>query len=420
MNMGRWIASKNSMYARMLGLVERYQMNDPIYGAFDRIMLDPENADAGRALIAFLRKRVLKDEYNMDARFMYELTRDTGPIDWRHPQAHAMYWAARGREFAEDRSNNDDGIYQVINNDRMFIQSMQFLARNGVVSIDPYSNENPGRLADDRWIKVLDDYFMDLYDKHYESRGAGGDTFTNFHENFMAQAVTRLYRAGDLEGAEELLDRLDSLYGTGGLIPNMKYAQPIDVFVQEETYGNYIDRPWLAYSDVQSALERGYREGLLLNQPQILENAIKFARDLTMYFRESEDHDYVNKFGEARMTELVANLKKSVRDVFALVLLDSSLSMVDRLTNYNRAPEDQQRLVYDMASHARERVQEQSPRHDPRVRRRLSRTTGHGGVPGPGGSARPASQGGSRQLLGRGTTVIRPSTRARITKDHHP
>ena len=361
MNLGKWMASKNSMYARALGMVERFQVNDPIYMTFDRIFGDPENAEAARQLIAFLRKRVLLDEYNMDPQFMYELTRDTGPIDWRHPQAHALYWGARGREFAEERSNNKEGAYGIINNDRVFIQSMQFLARSGIMSVDPFSNDNPGRLADERWIKVLDNYFMELYDKHYETRGAGGDTFTTFHENFMTWAVGMLYRSGDQLAAEELLDRLDSLYGSGGVVPNLKYDLPVDVFVQEQTYGNYLDRPWLAYGDVQSALMRGYKEGLLLNRPELLDNAMKFSRDLTLYFKESENHDYVNKFGEARMTDLVSDIQKSIRDVFGLVLSDQSMSLVDRLTIYNRAPIEQQRMVYDGAAPILEAEFEQSP-----------------------------------------------------------
>lgn len=360
-NIGIWIASKTSVYARALGMIERYQMHDPIYGTFDTVLGDPERAEATRAFLAFLRKKVLIDEFNMDPQFMYELTRDTGPLDWRHPQAHALYWAALGREKAEDRSYESDDVYRVMNNDRVFLQAMQFLARSGMMSVDPFSNDNPGRLADDRWIRVIDDYFMELYDKHYESRGAGGDTFTNFHENFMSWAVTMLYRSGDLEYAQDVLDRLDELYGTGGLIPNTTYSRPLDVFVQNETYNNYLDRPWMAYSDVQAALIRGYKEGLLLGQPEMLDNAIEFAQDLTRYFKESEDHDYTNKFGEERMTALVSDIRKSIQDVFQKVLTDNTTSLVDRITIYNRAPVEQQRIVYDFAVHPLRAEFEESP-----------------------------------------------------------
>ena len=360
-NIGKWRSSKVSMYARALGLEDVFIRNDPVYAAMDKILGNPENEPAIAKLLAFLRKKVLLDEYNMDPQLMYEYTRDIGPLDWRHPQAHALYWARRGTEYGEDRYRNEDDIYKIINNDRIFIQAMQFLARTGMMSVDPFSNDNPGRLADNRWIKVLDDYFISLYDKHYETRGGGGDTFTNFHENFMSSAIRTLFRSGDIPQAQAMLDRLDSLYGTGGLIPNTKYAVPLDVFVQQETYGTYLDQPWAAYGDVQAALIRGYREGLLGGRPEILEDAIRFARDLTIYFKESDAHDYVNKFGEARMTALVSDLKKSIQDVFLLVLTDNTLPLVDRLTIYNRAPVDQQRIVFDYASPALEAEFESSP-----------------------------------------------------------
>ena len=348
-NIGKWRSAKTSMYAAALNLDNIFKVNDPIYAAMDQVLSNPDNQEAIEEFEAFLRKKVLIEEYNMDPQLMYEYTRDTGPLDWRHPQAHALYWARRGSQLAEKRSKNEEDIYKIINNDRVFIQAMQFLARSGLMSVDPFSNDNPGRLGDTRWIAVLDDYFLDLYDKHYESRGGGGDTFTNFHENFMTSAIRTLFRAGEYEQAQAMLDRLDKLYGTGGLVPNTKYAVPLDVFVQTETYGNYLDEPWAAYNDVQAALIRGYREGLLSGRPEILEEAIKFANDLSRYFKESEDHDYVNKFGEARMTELVSDIGKSIQDVFFMVLVDNSTPLVDRLTIYNRAPDVQKRIVYDLA-----------------------------------------------------------------------
>ena len=348
-NLGRWHSAKTSMYALALNLDNVFKVNDPVYGAMDQVLDNPENREAVIKLENFLRKKVLLDDYNMDPQLMYEYTRDTGPLDWRHPQSHALYWARRGSEFAEDRFNNEDDIYKIINNDRVFIQAMQFLARTGLMSVDPFSNDNPGRLADNRWFAVLDKYFLDLYDKHFESRGGGGDTFTNFHENFMSSAIRTLFRSGELDKAQAMLDRLDSLYGTGGLVPNGKYTVPLDVFVREETRDNYLDQPWAAYNDVQAVLKRGYREGLLSGRPEILKDAIKFANDLTRYFRESETHDYVNKFGESRMTDLVSDIRKSIRDVFLTVLIDNSSPLVDRLTIYNRAPVDQKRIVYDMA-----------------------------------------------------------------------
>jgi len=298
-------------------------------------------------LIAYLRRTVLADEYNMDVERMHRYTAEVGPLDWRHPQAHALYWARKGTEMGEGRVDDPDDIYKIINNDRAQIHAMQSMARSGLMSVDPFSGDNPGRISDPRWIKVIDGYFRELYDKHYDARGAGADTFTDFHENFMTSAVRELYRAGDLDGAQAILDELDRLYGRGGLTPNTKYARDLKTFVDETTVGEYEYQPEVARSDVYAALQRGFREGLLLNRPKVLEDARVFARDLIDYFKNSNFYNFVNKFGEGRITDLIGDLEDSERVVLERVLLDRSLPLIDRLTIYNRASEDFRRLVYD-------------------------------------------------------------------------
>lgn len=348
--LGQWLAVQDSVYAKLLGLDQRFLANDPIYAIFERLGKDPEYARAWSVLVAHLRRRVLIDELNMDPQLMYEFTRDLGPLDWRHPQAHALYWARRGQKFGERRYENEDDVYKIVNNDRLQIQAMQALARSGLMSVDPFSNENPGRLNDPRWISVVDDYFRVLYAKHYETRGAGGDSFTNFHENFMSSAVRELFRAGEIEAAQKILDELDRLYGTGSRIvnnPSSQYRQPLEVFVRNQTYGEYEFQPEVARSDVYSALQRGFREGLLNNDYEKLREAIKFAHEVTEYYRTTRYTDFVNKMGERRLADLIGDLGSSVRNVFTRLMVDPTLPLVDRLTIYNRAKEDLRRLVYD-------------------------------------------------------------------------
>jgi hypothetical protein len=347
LNAGKWLAVKNSPYARLLGLDQRFRQNDPVFAAFDSVLADPARRAAVRNFFAYLRKKVLRDDYNMDPVVMWEYTRDLGPIDWRHPQAHALYWGRLGTERGSKRYEGADDMYKVINNDRIWIQAMQALSRSGLMTVDPFSGENPGRLNDPRWIKSIDKYFREVYDKHYNSRGGGGDTFSNFHENFMKQAVRELWRSGEYADAEEIYAYLDSLYGVGGVIPNAAYSVPIEKFVKDQATGEYEMQPEVARSDVYAALRRGFREGLLLGRPEVLEDAVRFAGDLTRFFKETEYNDYTNKFGEGRIKDLIGDLESSVRDIFRAVLLDRTLPLVDRLTIYNRAPDDQRRMAYD-------------------------------------------------------------------------
>ena len=347
LNAGKWLAVKNSPYARLLGLDQTFANNDPVYAAFDSVLGDPARREQALNFFQFLRKKVLLEDYNMDPVVMWEYTRDLGPIDWRHPQAHALYWGRLGTERGSKRYEDADDVHKVINNDRIWIQAMQALSRSGLLTVDPFSGENPGRLNDPRWIKSIDKYFRELYDKHFDSRGGGGDTFSNFHENFMKQAVRELWRAGEYADAEEIYAYLGSLYGTGGTIPSVEYSVPIEKFVKDQATGEYEMQPEVARSDVYAALRRGFREGLLLGRPEVLEDAVKFAGDLTRFFKETEYNNYVSKFGDGRIRDLIGNLESSVRDIFRAVLLDRTLPLVDRLTIYNRAPEDQKRMAYD-------------------------------------------------------------------------
>jgi hypothetical protein len=98
---------------------------------------------------------------------------------------------------------------------------------------------------------------------------------------------------------------------------------------------------------VYAALTRGFREGLLQGNRDILDAAVRFAGELTAYFRSRESNDFVNKFGEGRMRDLIGSLETSVEDVFRGVLLDANTPLIDRLTIWNRAPEKERRAVYD-------------------------------------------------------------------------
>ena len=161
-----------------------------------------------------------------------------GPIDWRHGQAHALYWARRGTQYGEIRVPKDD-VYKVLNNDRLHLQAMQGLARFGRITFDPFSDEFPTRLPDPRWIDVIDREFDRVYMKYYNVRGGGGESFIGFLQNFLSSATREWYRAGEVEKAQKLLNRLDRLFGVDTRWHNPTYRLPLDVFVRNETFDEY-------------------------------------------------------------------------------------------------------------------------------------------------------------------------------------
>ena len=342
-----WQAVNESSYVRMMGLQGRVARNE-FFRAFDDVAGDPDLQPAWATLISHVRKRVLVDEYNMDPQLMYEYTRDLGPIDWRHGQAHALYWARRGTQYGEIRVPKDE-VYKVLNNDRLQLQGMQGLARFGRISFDPFSDEMPTRLPDSRWIDVIDREFDRVYKKYYDTRGGGGESFIGFLQNFLSSATREWYRAGEIEKAQRLLNRLDSLFGSDTRWHNPTYRLPLDVFVRNETFDEYQYQPHIAPSDVFASLTQAFKVGVLQGRPEVTRNAINFANAVTEYFKDNE-YSFVNKFGVNRIGGIIGELEQIAAAVLGYVMIDRSIHLADRMAIWAGADEvdsDLRGRVYD-------------------------------------------------------------------------
>jgi hypothetical protein len=356
-----WRTIQTSPYADVLGndRALRAAAADPTaqghqiasaYVALDALAADPAYATQWDALLAFVRKKVLAEEYNMDAQFMYELTRDWGPIDWRHGSAHAFYWSRRGELMGEARHNNDDLVYKIVNNDRMATASIQDMYRFGWISYDPLSGTQfPDRMPDIRWLDGMEKMFNHLVVKHEHVPGWGGDNFKDGYQNFLSSTVRELYRMGEYDKAFEVYDQLDRLFGRYGLIPNDAYSIPIDQFVDQQTIGEYAMQPHVATTDVQLALYYAIRRGLGENRPEVYERAKAFADRVLQVFRSNEYNNFVNKFGEERIAGIINSLQTVEIAVFGRILLDPSINLDERIRLYNvHAPLQVRQALYDL------------------------------------------------------------------------
>ena len=357
-----------SMVAREIGLQNSLRTQSPYFNQLEQLYLNPAYASAWKLLLSTLRKQVLKDDYNMDPQLMYEYTRDAGPLDWRHPQTHAFYWARRGGQVGRGRLAADD-IYKVMNIDRIQLQALQSLARTGRITYDPFSQEVPGRFPDPRFIdSVIGDdsregLWNELYKKHFFVRGAGSDTFTTFLRNFLGSAVREWYRQGETERAQSILDQLDDLFGTGATPPNNAYKVPLDVWVKNETEGMYERLPAVAISDVTSALRYAFRVGVGQNNPEVFNEALKFAQQVTTAFKDNEYNDYTTKFGTGRIKDIIGALESSAQITFEQLMTDPTISIEERMAIWGGVDRLQQGLRPRVYDRILPRLQTQYERH---------------------------------------------------------
>ena len=166
---------------------------------------------AAQALLLFLRAQRLRETYKLDPLIMMEVDKEFGPLDWRMPQAHAIYWAYRGRSTATG--------FDAVALDRMIFQSLGDAFRQGRLFVDAANNLFIPSPNLDLISKVLA-AFDHAIQAHPEQ-----DTMKSAKANFLREAVVYLYLYNRQDQARAVLDELATEY------PSEEYTHGLESFV---------------------------------------------------------------------------------------------------------------------------------------------------------------------------------------------
>lgn len=190
-----------------------------------RKRLQAQNPDADIVdlvpMLNLLRALALVGEYHMDPAYMLACMDRFGPIDWRHPAGHAVYWTALGTSRAEKWTQNKDRV-DFINANRATIHSLQHLSHNGTITYRPtvpglgeLGQESINHAPDTRMIPAYNTAWQDTMDKL--EAGDFGDnantsTYSTGHENFLQAAVYLYYFKGRMDLASKYFEKCKALY----------------------------------------------------------------------------------------------------------------------------------------------------------------------------------------------------------------
>lgn len=166
----------------------------------DRFNLSDETV---ALLSRYLRAEELKKHYKRDISVMVELMDTFGPLDWRLPEPHAMYWAWEGKKYAEER------FYILY--DRLCYLSLQSLCRRGKLTLMEQDNDvlyitSPEK----RFIEPMDDYYQQLLETYAGTQSAKNIGSAYYH--FLNEAVMLMYTSDDRSIAEKLYAELKERY----------------------------------------------------------------------------------------------------------------------------------------------------------------------------------------------------------------
>jgi hypothetical protein len=141
------------------------------------------------------RARLLRDTYKMDPEFMKKVDQEYGPLEWRLPEASAIYWAALGLKKAKEnptKIKKDD----LITLRRVIYQSMLLSFERGRLVKNPFAHSFEFGPNLDIIPKV-----NFAYEQAATEDKANHDHIERAHRNFLRDAVYFLYEYNRLPEA---------------------------------------------------------------------------------------------------------------------------------------------------------------------------------------------------------------------------
>ena len=149
-----------------------------------------------------LRSRWLRNKYRLDPERVISINAQYGPLDWRLPEAHAIYWATRGKEVWD----KDEDNFKRLSCDRMIFQALNAAFQGGKLIY----------LKDIKHLEMTPNInLVDAVDRQYSQSWDlyGEKTIRGAYENFMVDAVVTLFKFGQKEKAREYFKRAKEQFG---------------------------------------------------------------------------------------------------------------------------------------------------------------------------------------------------------------
>ncbi|MCS6772389.1 MAG: hypothetical protein NZ740_10280 [Kiritimatiellae bacterium] len=176
---------------------------------------DPLRSNAGRELVEYLRRQRMVEDYKLDPLAMREIEETYGPLDWRLPQAHSLYWAWHSRRVAKRE-------FDKVAAERMIFHSVADAFRQGNLFWD--------RKRDLFILSPNPDLAPRVQAAYAEAlaKFPGEETLRTAHANFLREALVIRFIYNQEAEARALFEELRSKY------PEEAGTASFEAFVQEQ------------------------------------------------------------------------------------------------------------------------------------------------------------------------------------------
>jgi len=211
---------------------------------------DFRGTDALRKFDIFAKAHQLRKIWKLEPVLMDELNKTYGPIDftdpnvhfpldWRHPDSHAIYWGVKGLQIAASDKSRKIEIMET-NTDRIVHHSLQNLFRNGKLLIRDMQFQVPVEGSQETQTQIFKEVFLrpdlrmfDTYNnsflsmlEKYEVDDSTRQSLQNGHRNMLKNAVLSFYQTGHRRKAQQIYNQLKKIYDLPEFkVPMMEFAR---------------------------------------------------------------------------------------------------------------------------------------------------------------------------------------------------
>jgi hypothetical protein len=205
---------------------------------------------------------LFRETYKMDPVFAQKVNQEWGPLDWRLPEASAIYWAARGLEQAKENPDKVEKPSDLITLRRSIYQDMQQAFYHGRLILNPFDQSFDLYPNLDLVGKANESYETEYEEEPDRSLK---DNIDSAHRNFLLDAVSLLYEDNRIAEAAKWYQYLGQKYPTKPLLDTLPDSLPskmtLDQYavaaIQADVTDLSQDR---AMGVVQGLLRRAYYE----------------------------------------------------------------------------------------------------------------------------------------------------------------
>lgn len=302
-------------------------------------------------LVPYLQRRVLQEHYRMDPGKMLTVMEQYGPLDWRHPHAHGVYWSEQGVDVSRTLDDKAEVNELLLIRSRLLM--LMGLMRAGRVDYDPVT-DRVDFLPDPRFARKFEEAVHQAFDLIASEDGVAAadfgaaeeaDLFASY-EKFLNLATMLAYLYGDEAEAEryfvvlkDLMDRqgygdLPAFTGTLENFVAIRFAGMVEVHLSD------------LRQVIDAMAQRAFLEGLARGDLKVFNRFLAIARSV-----------YDKRYGAAERGEAyvleqaqLASFPKLVENSFESLMKQAKVPVLTRARVWNFAPESLRQATYPALS----------------------------------------------------------------------